>query len=88
MAHDSVEIWSYEEGTTKLLGRVRLVDGTIRFQGLTRKQVTIMHEGIAGIEQRLVFPSEGQAFLDALPIEFSGYLRARFVDGSALQLGC
>jgi len=84
MARDTVEIWSYSEGQTKLIGRVRLVDGRIRFQGLNRKQVAIMHDGIAGIEQRLVFPSEGQAFLDALPIEFSGYLRARFVEGSAL----
>ena len=84
MAHDTVEIWSYEEGQTRLVGRVRLVDGTIRFQGLNRKQITIMREGIAGVEQRLVFPCEGQAFLDALPVEFSGsYMRARFVDGSA-----
>ena len=34
-----------------------------------------------GAEQRLGFPKEGQAFLDALPLESSGaYVRARFAD--------
>ncbi len=34
-----------------------------------------------GAEQRLVLPKEGQAFLDALPVESSGaYVRARFAD--------
>ena len=79
---DTVEIWSHDEGKDELLGRVRLVDGQIAFSGFShRRMVQILHKGIASIEQQLVFPSDGQRFLDALPVEFSGsYTRARFAN--------
>ncbi len=55
---------------------MRLVDGRITFSGFDRRFVQILHEGVAGIEQRLVFPSEGRVFLNALAVEFSGsYMR-------------
>ncbi|HEU01790.1 hypothetical protein LCGC14_0519150 [marine sediment metagenome] len=86
MAGNVVEIWRLTEdtGEDRLDGRVRLVDGRIRFEGLSETFVANLHEdGILGkhADRGEVFPKDGRKFLDALPFEFfSAYLRAVFAD--------
>ena len=88
MAKNVVKIWSYSDSgpddEPRLLGQVCLVDGKIRFEGMSEKLKRVMEEGIAGPNLDtlgLVFPKDGRAFLEALPWEFSGSMvRAELVE--------
>ena len=87
MARNVVEIWSSEDGfdaPEHLDGLVRLVNGRIRFEGLSKVFVGhLINDGILGEDAYagVVFPKDGRKFLDALRFEFSGsFLRAKFAD--------
>ena len=79
-----IVIESIAGGTVHVIGRVRLVHGEIKLEGVPPKLKAAFNDGIAGKdfnERGVVFPKDGRAFLDALPFEFSGSIvRARFAD--------
>ena len=85
MAKNLANIWSYAGDEPILRGKVRLVDGTIRFEGFSAKYLQSFHRGIVSPVIRnprgKVFPSAGRPFLDALPFAFSGSMvRAELVE--------
>ena len=86
MAKNLANIWSYS-GTgdePRLLGRVRFVDGAVRFEQMSAKLKATLERGIAAPDfnaRGIVRPSDGRAFMDALPEEFNGSaVRAELVE--------
>ena len=68
-----VEIYRTNDDGQELAGRVVMEAGEMRFEGLSKKMVDILKDGILGLEEfGFVKPEDGEIFLEMLCYEFTG----------------
>ena len=82
-----VEIYRTTDDGQELWGRVVMEGGKIRFEGLCKKMVDILRDGILGVEAfGFVKPEDGEIFLEMLRYEFTGSrIRASLVIETGTQ---
>jgi len=68
----TVTILDVEDRATTVFGVVVSVNGVIQYDGLSKKFIDELKEGIVGRNGKRFTPDDGDAFLEELQYQFSG----------------